>query len=68
MALLTALVLSGCMQATLNPVSDANFTARDKQQLSAALFAARTHGIDIWSLIAAGRACSSLLTRSTGSS
>jgi lipoprotein-anchoring transpeptidase ErfK/SrfK len=34
MAMLTALVLGGCMQATLNPVSDANFTARDKQQLT----------------------------------
>jgi hypothetical protein len=34
MALLTALVLGGCMQATLNPVSDANFTARDNQQLT----------------------------------
>ena len=34
MALLIALVLGGCMQATLNPVSDANFTARDKQQLT----------------------------------
>ena len=34
LALLTALVLGGCMQATLNPVWDANFTARDKQQLT----------------------------------
>src|SRR5438034_1619245 len=34
MALLIALVLGGCMQATLNPASDANFTARDKQQLT----------------------------------
>jgi lipoprotein-anchoring transpeptidase ErfK/SrfK len=34
MAMLTALVLGGCMQTTLNPVSDANFTARDKQQLT----------------------------------
>jgi lipoprotein-anchoring transpeptidase ErfK/SrfK len=34
MALLIALVLGGCMQATLNPVWDANFTARDKQQLA----------------------------------
>jgi hypothetical protein len=33
MALLIALVLGGCMQATLNPVSDANFTARDKNRL-----------------------------------
>jgi lipoprotein-anchoring transpeptidase ErfK/SrfK len=33
-ALLIALVLGGCMQATLNPASDANFTARDKQQLT----------------------------------
>src|SRR5262249_39925944 len=29
-----ALLLCGCMQATLNPVWDANFTARDKQQLA----------------------------------
>jgi lipoprotein-anchoring transpeptidase ErfK/SrfK len=34
MALLIALVLGGCMQAMLNPVWDANFTARDKQQLA----------------------------------
>jgi lipoprotein-anchoring transpeptidase ErfK/SrfK len=34
MALVIALVLGGCMQATLNPVWDANFTARDKQQLT----------------------------------
>ena len=34
MALLTALLLGGCMQATRNPASDANFTARDKQQLT----------------------------------
>src|SRR3977135_3956240 len=38
-SLFTALLLGGCMQATLsqttqNPVSDANFTARDKQQLA----------------------------------
>jgi lipoprotein-anchoring transpeptidase ErfK/SrfK len=33
MPLLTALVLGGCMQAT-SPASDANFTARDKQQLT----------------------------------
>jgi lipoprotein-anchoring transpeptidase ErfK/SrfK len=33
--LLTGLLLSGCMQSgTLAPVSDANFTARDKQQLA----------------------------------
>jgi len=32
MVLLT--VLGGCMQATLNPAWDANFTARDKQQLT----------------------------------
>ena len=29
-----ALLLGGCMQATLTPVSDPNFTARDKQQLA----------------------------------
>jgi lipoprotein-anchoring transpeptidase ErfK/SrfK len=29
-----AVVLGGCMQATLNPASDANFTARDKEQLT----------------------------------
>jgi len=34
MALLSALVLGGCMQATLNPVLDANFTPRDKQLLA----------------------------------
>src|SRR5258708_37383366 len=34
MAMLTALVLGGCMQTTLNPVSDTNFTALDKQQLT----------------------------------
>ena len=34
MAMLTALLLGGCMPATLSPVSDANFTARDKQQLT----------------------------------
>src|SRR2546429_9114510 len=34
MALLIAWVLGGCMQATLNPASDANSTARDKQQLT----------------------------------
>src|SRR5262249_11941338 len=34
MALLTALVLGGCRQAPLNQVWDANFTARDKQQLA----------------------------------
>ena len=34
MALLTALLLGGCMQATPHPVWDANFTARDKQQLT----------------------------------
>ena len=38
-SLFTALLLGGCMQATVsqttqNPVSDANFTARDKQQLA----------------------------------
>src|SRR2546430_113655 len=33
-ALLTALLLGGCMQATSHPVWDANFTARDKQQLT----------------------------------
>ena len=32
MVLLT--VLGGCMQATLNPAWDTNFTARDKQQLT----------------------------------
>ena len=30
----TALLLGGCMQATQTPVSDANFTARDKQLLA----------------------------------
>ena len=34
MALVITSVLGGCMQATLNPVWDANFTARDKQQLT----------------------------------
>jgi lipoprotein-anchoring transpeptidase ErfK/SrfK len=34
MALVITLVLGGCMQPTLNPVGDANFTARDKQQLT----------------------------------
>src|SRR5215472_9382113 len=29
-----ALLLGGCMQATLAPVSDTNFTARDRQQLA----------------------------------
>src|SRR5262249_61228284 len=29
-----ALLLGGCMQATFTPVSDPNFTARDKQQLA----------------------------------
>jgi pyridoxine 4-dehydrogenase len=29
-----ALLLGACMQATLNPMSDANFTARDRQQLA----------------------------------
>ena len=38
-SLFTALLLGGCMQATLsqttlNPVSDANFTARDKQRFA----------------------------------
>ena len=29
-----ALLLGGCMQATLDPVSDANFTARDRKLLA----------------------------------
>src|SRR2546430_14102436 len=29
-----ALLLGGCMHTSLPPVSDANFTARDKQQLA----------------------------------
>jgi lipoprotein-anchoring transpeptidase ErfK/SrfK len=32
--LLSGLLLGGCMQATLDPVSDANFTARDKKLLA----------------------------------
>jgi lipoprotein-anchoring transpeptidase ErfK/SrfK len=32
--LLTGLMLGGCMQATLSPVSDAGFTARDKRLLA----------------------------------
>jgi lipoprotein-anchoring transpeptidase ErfK/SrfK len=32
--LLTGLLLGGCMQGTLAPVNDANFTARDRQQLA----------------------------------
>src|SRR3954454_14314482 len=32
--LLSGLLLGGCMQATLDPVSDANFTARDKKLLT----------------------------------
>ena len=32
--LVTALLLGGCMQATLPPLSDANFTPRDKQLLA----------------------------------
>ena len=30
----TALLLGGCMQATLPPQWDTNFTARDRQQLA----------------------------------
>jgi lipoprotein-anchoring transpeptidase ErfK/SrfK len=36
---LTGLLLGGCMQATLDPVSDANFTARDKKLLANAPYA-----------------------------
>src|SRR6476659_295868 len=32
--LLSGLLLGGCMQATLDPVSDANFTARDRKLLA----------------------------------
>jgi len=37
--LLTGLLLGGCMQATLQPASDANFTPRDKQLLANAPYA-----------------------------
>jgi lipoprotein-anchoring transpeptidase ErfK/SrfK len=37
--LLTGLLLGGCMQGTLEGVSDANFTARDKKLLSNAPYA-----------------------------
>jgi lipoprotein-anchoring transpeptidase ErfK/SrfK len=37
--LLTGLLLGGCMQATLDPVSEANFTARDKKLLANAPYA-----------------------------
>ena len=32
--LLSGLLLGGCMQATLDPVSDASFTARDRKLLA----------------------------------
>jgi lipoprotein-anchoring transpeptidase ErfK/SrfK len=37
--LLTGLMLGGCMQATLDPVTDANFTPRDKKLLANAPYA-----------------------------
>jgi lipoprotein-anchoring transpeptidase ErfK/SrfK len=37
--LLTGLLLGGCMQATWDPVSDANFTARDRKLLANAPYA-----------------------------
>jgi lipoprotein-anchoring transpeptidase ErfK/SrfK len=37
--LLTSLLLGGCMQATLEPSSDANFTPRDKKLLASAPYA-----------------------------
>jgi lipoprotein-anchoring transpeptidase ErfK/SrfK len=37
--LLTGLLLGGCMQATWDPVSDASFTARDRQLLANAPYA-----------------------------
>jgi lipoprotein-anchoring transpeptidase ErfK/SrfK len=36
---LTGLLLGGCMQATVDPVSEANFTARDKKLLANAPYA-----------------------------
>ena len=36
------LILGGCMQATLQPASEANFTARDRKLLAAAPYAKAT--------------------------
>ena len=36
------LVLGGCMQSTIEPASEANFTARDKKLLAAAPYAQAT--------------------------
>src|SRR5262245_10845528 len=38
----TGLVLGGCMQSTLDPSTEANFTARDKKLLAAAPYAQAT--------------------------
>src|SRR5438093_13482350 len=47
-----ALLLGGCMHTSLPPVSDANFTARDKQQLANPPLSA---GVDPTRLSASGR-------------